>query len=150
LKLDVGVLQHLLEAVGDRGAVADQLGPLPGQVAQFADRPRRDEAGRQQAVLQKLGYPLGVLDVGLPPRHLLDVPGIDQQQLEAAFQEVIDRLPIDPGRFHRHMGHPLGGQPVGQVQQLGRRGAEASHVLIHPALGVDPPDAGHDGLLVYI
>ena len=38
---------------------ADQLGPLPGQVAQLADRRRRDEAGREQAVLEQLGDPLG-------------------------------------------------------------------------------------------
>ena len=58
-----------------RGTVADQARPLPGQVAQLADRRRRDEAGPQQAVLEQLGDPLGVLDVGLAARDLLDVAG---------------------------------------------------------------------------
>jgi hypothetical protein len=48
-------------------------------------------------VLEQLGDPLGVLDVGLAPRDVLDVAGVDQHQLEAAFQEVVDRLPIDAG-----------------------------------------------------
>ena len=74
----------LLDPVGHRRPVGDQLGPLPRQVAQLADRRGRHEAGREQAVLQQLGDPLGVLDVGLAARDLLDVVGVDQDQLEAA------------------------------------------------------------------
>ena len=106
-QLDVGVLQHLLDAVGHRGPVADQLGPLPRQVAQLADRRRRDEAGREQAVLEQLGDPLGVLDVGLAAGDLLDVLGVDQHHLEAALQQVEDRLPVDAGRFHGDVADAL-------------------------------------------
>jgi hypothetical protein len=52
------------------------------QVAQLADRLRRDEAGSQQTVLQQLGDPLAVGHVGLPSGDLLDVLGIDQHHLE--------------------------------------------------------------------
>jgi hypothetical protein len=36
-------------------------------------------------VLQALGDPGAVLDIGLAAGHLLDVLGVNQQQLEAAF-----------------------------------------------------------------
>jgi hypothetical protein len=39
-QLDVGIFRDLLEAVGHRGAVSDQSGPLPGQVGQLPDRGR--------------------------------------------------------------------------------------------------------------
>jgi hypothetical protein len=47
-------------------------------------------------VLQQFGQPGGVLDVGLAAGDLLDVVGIDQEDLQVAFQQVEDRLPVDP------------------------------------------------------
>ena len=55
---------------------------------------------------QQLGQPLGVADVALAPRHHLDVRGVDQQQREALLEQVPDRLPVDPGALHRHVGRP--------------------------------------------
>ena len=116
-QLDVGPLQHLLDAVGHRRLLGDELGPLPRQVAQLADRLRRHEAPGQEPVGQQLGDPLGVLDVGLAPRDLPHVAGVDQRQVEPPLQQVPDRLPVDAGRLHRGVGDPLGGEPVGQLQE---------------------------------
>src|SRR5437870_13910908 len=33
------------------------------------------------------------------------VPRVDQKQREPAFEDVPDRLPQHPGRFHRHVRH---------------------------------------------
>ena len=53
------------------GAVADQLEPGAGQVAQRPDLRRRHERRPQQAHLRQPGDPLGVEPVGLrPPRQL--------------------------------------------------------------------------------
>ena len=148
-QLDVGVLQHLLDPVGHRGPLADQLGPLPRQVAQLADRRRRDEAGREQAVLEQLGDPLGVLDVGLAAGDLLDVLGVDQDHLEAALQEVEDRLPVDA----RSIPWRRGVTPSASSQSAS---ASRSAVMVPKvrtcgadrAVGADAADAGDDGLLV--
>jgi hypothetical protein len=61
---------------------------------------------------QEIGDPLAVLDVGLAPRHLLDIARVHQQQLEAVLQQVEERLPKYSSRLHRHMRDGLGRQPV--------------------------------------
>jgi hypothetical protein len=136
--------------VGRRGPVGDQLGPLPGQVAELAHRRRRHEARREQAVLEQLGDPLGVLDVGLPPRHLLDVPGVDQHQVESTLEQVPDRLPGDAGGLHGEVADPPLGQPVGQLEEVGGHGGEGADLAGDLAAGPDRADAGDDGLLVDI
>src|SRR5512135_47818 len=87
-EFDVGVLQHLLDPVGDGGLLADQLGALAGQVPQLPGRSGWDEAGPQQAMLEELGDPLAVLDVGLATGDLFDVMGVDQDDREPRLQEV--------------------------------------------------------------
>ena len=56
------------------------------QVPQFPLGHRGDEAGAQQAMLQELGQPGGILDVRLAPGHGFDVLGIDQQHLARALR----------------------------------------------------------------
>ena len=50
---------------------------------------------------QQVGDPGAVLDIGLATWHRLDVLRIDQDDLEAAFQDVEDRPPIHAGRLAR-------------------------------------------------
>jgi len=92
--------------------------------------------------------PLGVLDVGLAAGDLLEALGVDQDDLEAAFQHVEDGLPIDARRFHGNVADALGLQPVGEGQQLGGHGAEGADLGGDDAVGAGAADAGHDGLLV--
>ena len=87
---------------------------------------RRHEAGLEQAVLEQLGDPLAVLHVGLAARHLLDVLGVDQHQLEPPLQQVPDRLPVHAGRSPWRRGDALLGQPVGQLDQLAGHGRRRS------------------------
>ena len=118
-ELDVGVLQHLLDAVGHARPLPDERLAVAGQVAQLADRLGRHEAGPQQAVLEQLAIHWRVLDVGLAAGHVLDVLGVDQQQLEAALQQVEDRLPVDAGRLHRDVGDA--GPGASRAGRAGRR-----------------------------
>jgi hypothetical protein len=87
---------------------------VAGQVAERADRLGRHQAAAQQAGLQQLAQPLRVLDVGLAPGDLLDVPGVDQHQLEAVLEHRPDRLPVDAGRLHRDL---LDGERLEPVPQ---------------------------------
>ena len=70
-----------------------------------------------------------VLDVGLAAGHLLDVLGVDQDDADVALQEVEDRLPVDAGRFHRHVRDAVAGQPVRQGQQVAGHGREGADLL---------------------
>jgi hypothetical protein len=54
-----------VEAVGVAGALLDQELPVAGEIPEFADRPGRDEAGPNEAALEELGDPGGVVDVRL-------------------------------------------------------------------------------------
>jgi hypothetical protein len=59
--------------------------------------------------------PLAVQDVGLLTGDVLELAGIDQVDLEAAFfQQLVDRNPVDAGGFHGHHVYLAGGQPGGQ------------------------------------
>ena len=51
----------------------------------------------------------------------------------AVRQQVPDRLPVHPGRFHHGMGAAAFGQPRAERQQAGRRGVEAAHLAPCPA-----------------
>jgi hypothetical protein len=88
-----------------------------------------DEAGAQQAMAQQVGDPLGVFDVGLAPWDRLDVLRIDDQHLEAAFQQVVDRLPKHSRGFHCHLGAARRCQPIAERQQIVRHRAERADLL---------------------
>jgi hypothetical protein len=54
----------------------------------LTDALRRHERRTQQPVLEQLGDPLGVLDVGLPPRDGLHVRGVEQPHVHDLLQPV--------------------------------------------------------------
>lgn len=72
-QLDIGVLEHRLEAVGQARALLDQVRAIARQVAQVALRRRGDEAAADQPVAQQVGNPLRVFHLRLPPRDGLNV-----------------------------------------------------------------------------
>lgn len=80
------------------------------------DLRRGDERPPQQAALEQLGQPFGILDVGLATGQVPEVGRVDQQQLEpGSFEDVPYRAPIDAGGLHRHLGDALANQPVAQL-----------------------------------
>ena len=88
------------------------------------------EAGPQQPHAVKLPQPLAVLNVALAPAHVVHVTGVDQQHFEAALlEDLVERDPVDPGRFHRYRLDPALRQPVRQPIKLGGEGAELAHRL---------------------
>src|SRR4051812_28110391 len=100
------------------------LRPLSRQVAQVADRLHGHETGLEQAMLQQLSDPLTVLHVGLTSWHLLNVLRVNKDYVHVAFEEVEDWLPVDARRFHGHERDLIRSQPVEQLQQVRRGGAE--------------------------
>ena len=62
----------------------------------------RNEPRSKPATVQHL-QPLAIDHVGLSPRHMAQLPRIDQDRLDAPFfQQLIERNPVHTGRFHRH------------------------------------------------
>ena len=148
-ELEVGVLQHLLDALDVRGALAHELLARARQRAQLLHRRRRHEAGADQAVGQQIGQPHRVVDVGLAPGHVLHVRGVGQHQLEVAFEHMPHRLPVHAGGLHRDVLDAEGVEPVGQLQQARGGGGKGAHFLQRRAVAGDA-HAGHDRLLVHV
>jgi len=68
---------------------------------------------------QKIGQPGGVIDVGLAPRHVLDMRRIRQHQGKIAIaQDMPHRFPVDAGRLHRDVRASRRGKPVRQGEQI--------------------------------
>ena len=121
-QLDQGAFQELFQPLPFAGAVADQLQPGAGQVAQRADLRRRHEAGPQQAHLGQPGDPLRVQPVGLgPPGQLPGVRRVDQLDGQPrGLQQVVPDPPVIGRRLHDRQLNPVGQQPPGQRQDLPR------------------------------
>ena len=148
-QLQVGILEHLLDAQRVLGDFADQLLPRARQIAEFVDRRGRHKAAANQPVGQQVGNPHGIVHVGLATRHAADVQRVRQDELELPVQHVPDRLPVDAGRLHRDMRAPVRREPVRQRQQIAGRRAERAHLLLDRRPGRDAC-AGDDGLLMHV
>ena len=113
----------IASAEASPSAVAQQLAQLP-------QRPGRHEALGDQAVPHQIGDPLGILHVGLAPRHVADVPGVADDQLEMPLQDGIDRAPVDARALHPNVRHSRCPQPVPQRFEVPRHGAKRPHLLV--------------------
>jgi hypothetical protein len=65
-----------------------QLAAIPQQLAQIAERRRRDEALGDQAVPDQIGDPHGILHIALAAGHIADVAGVADDQIEMPFQDA--------------------------------------------------------------
>ena len=149
-QLDPGVLEHLFQP-GDLGGPDVDLGlAVARQLPQLADRRRRHEAGPHHAVRGHVGQPLGIGHVRLAARDVLDVMRVAQPQLEAAFERVVDRLPVHPGRLHRGQADLALRQPAGHRGQPAGRGAEPRLLGLHAAARSRPAHAHRDLVPVHI
>ena len=132
VELDAGVLERLVQPVGLALALGDLRLAIAGQRPQPPLRLGRHEAAAQQPGLHQLAQPLRVADVGLAARHVLDVAGVAQRQLEVVLEHVPDRLPIDAGGLHRHVRDRVRGQPVAQRDQALHGGRELGQMRLAP------------------
>ena len=131
VELDVHLGQRLLHVQDAAGAVPGQPPHLACVGAQRANLVARTERSPQQAVGHQLPDPLAVQHVALAPADLLRHARRHEHHLEArALQRLVDRYPVDRGRFHRHLGHPARRQPRRHLLQIAGKGAERTHRLL--------------------
>ena len=90
-QLDVGGLQQLQEPVAFGRLALHQLAAVAQQLAQFPQRPGRHEALGDLS--HQIGDPLGILHIGLAPRHVADVPGVADDQFEMPLQDGMTGRP---------------------------------------------------------
>lgn len=104
-----------------------QLAAVAGQIAQRADRRRRNEAGSDQAVAGEIADPLTVPDVRLASRHVADAMRIAHDDLETIFQHGVYRTPVNPGALEGDQRAAALRQPRTQLLQVVVHCAEAAH-----------------------
>ena len=107
VQLDVGLFERLLDPLDMAGLLAAQLLAGTQQRTQLLDRPRPERSspgsGRRPTDRQSTSH-RSRRSCG---RNILDVGRIGHDQFERAIaQDVPHRLPVDPGRLHRHVGAP--------------------------------------------
>jgi hypothetical protein len=79
-------------------------------------------------MLVELLEPMGIIDVALPSRNVLDVGRIDQKYFEpTSLQKLIHRNPLHTGRFHRDSRHPNLDEPIGEPMQIAREASKDTH-----------------------
>jgi hypothetical protein len=147
-QLDPGILQHLVQPLDLAGALGQQRLAVAGQVPQLPDGFGWDERRADQPVLDQLADPHRVGHVGLAAGDVLEVLGVQQPHLEVVLQQVVHRLPIDPGRLHADHGNPEAGQPVAQQHQPRGRGPKRPGLGSASALVARHPHRGGDRCLV--
>jgi hypothetical protein len=150
VEFDVGLFESLLNPLDMAGLLARQLLAGTQQRPQLLDLLFRNEAGPDQPATHEIGDPHGIVHVGLAAGDILDVRRIGHDQLERPLaQDIPHRFPIDPGRFHRHLGTPALRQPAQQRLKTGCRRVECP--ALPGCLAANHyPYAGDDRLLVHI
>lgn len=77
--------------------LADELFARARQIPPRLDGRRRHEAAADQPVRQQVGDPRRIVDIRLAPRHVADVLGIGEHELDLPLQQMPDRFPVPPG-----------------------------------------------------
>jgi hypothetical protein len=99
---------------------------------------------------QQLGDPGRIPFVRLFARAATQFMRIADEHLDRTSEHMIDRLPIDPGAFHRDHRAVLFHEPVGQGQErrIGRRKLAPS--LLHLTVGIHATQTRRERVLVDI
>jgi hypothetical protein len=95
-------------------------------------------------MVDQLADPLGIPYVGLTPRDVSQMLGVQEPQLELDLEHVVDLLPVNPRRFHADQLDLEGGQSVSQPEQILGRGGGLSDLLVVCAPLPGDSDAGCD------
>ena len=140
-QLDPRVLQGLLDALDLAAAFLDLRFAVADQVAQLAQRAGRHEARADEAVLDQLAAPLGVLDIALAAGDVTQMSSIEKLALELVLEQVEHGPPVHAGGLHPDDGDRVAAQPVGE--RVKPRGGRAELAVFLPAAAVAVRDATH-------
>ena len=149
-QLDVGRLQELQEPVALGRLALHQLAAIAQQLAQFALRSRRNEALGNQPMADQIGDPLGTLHIGPATRHVTDMPGIADDEVEMPFQQGIDWAPVNAGALDADLLDRKLLQSVPQRFQIARHRPKGPERLLQPLARSTDQDAGNDRLLMHV
>lgn len=148
-ELEVGVFEHLLDALDVGAPIAHELLSGARERAQLLHGHRWHETRADQAVGKQVGQPHRVVDVGLAPGHVLDLCGVGPHQLKVAVEHMPHGLPVHAGGLHGNVLGAQGFEPVGQLKQARCGGGKGTNFLLQWAV-TGHSRTRHHGLLVHV
>src|SRR5438309_782863 len=105
--MDIHLIEGLLHVLNLRPTALRQIVPVSHERAQPTDVITRTERTTEQTVAMQPLQPLAILAVALAPRHMPNVPGVDQKHFQSRRFELLKEWnPIDRRRFHHHRFSP--------------------------------------------
>ena len=128
VELHVHLQQRLLHVLDCRRGGLNQPLAVPHESPQRRDLLTGPEAAAEQAVLMESLDPLRIADIRFPAGNVPDVPRVDEQHLDPARLEDLERRdPVDARGFHRHRRDPRLREPIGHAVQIAGKALEAPH-----------------------
>src|SRR6266487_3811992 len=98
-------------------------------------------------MLQQIGKPLGVFDIGFASWHRFQMLGIGDNQLTEAEQTLIHWSPIHPRTFHGDVGATSLDEPVAHADQFTRGSAEGTHFFVAQSRFDETEASDHQALM---
>src|SRR5207253_301303 len=106
-----------------------EIGHLALEGSQPGDGLDRAERAPKKPAAMKQLEPLTVAEVGLPPRYVVKLAGIDENDLyPPRLEQLVDGDPVYRRALHGYRLHALFGEPVGELIQLVCRRPEHPNV----------------------
>jgi hypothetical protein len=119
VELQIHLNERLLHPLNTGARRLDEGIPVTQVTAQRCDVTGGPEAPAKQTDAVKFLKPLGVGDVTLAARHVLDVPRVHEEHLEpAGFQDLEYRDPVHPGRLHGDRRDATCNEPISQPVEI--------------------------------
>jgi len=130
VSFDVSRLEELMSSPFEISQTLHVGSSQPCEFSPLPDFSGWNEASFEKPVTQKTGQPLAVANIGLPPRDILYVSGIDQDDLHVAFEHIVNGAPVDPRALHSHNWAIMLAEPVSHSDEIIGEGPEFLH--LHP------------------
>ena len=140
-EFDVHQLEGLLDVLDMSGAIFDENVPLADESPEGADLWGGDERAAEEAVGVELLDPLAIEDIGLLAGDILDVSGIDDEDLKTVlFEDFEGRDPVDAGGFHSNGGDLGFFEPVSEGMEIGGESGKLPDGSVETAFGDSGPN----------
>jgi len=123
---------------------------IPAQVPPPAHLLWWNEPSFEHPYAQQSRDPLAVGHIGLATGQIPDMARIDQDDVEASFQDVMDRAPINTRALHRDDGTVMCQQPLPQTYQVVGEGSKDLKLRNVFTAGIRGNQTGVDRLFVNV
>ena len=156
MNLNVHLIERLLHPLDAPRTLGHKIRQLALKGSEPSNRLARAKGSAKKTAAMEQLEPLTIAEVGLAPRHVVELPRVDQHDLDPPrLEQLVDRDPVDvacsPWPPTRHLvrstsprDHSVGRS---SSQRLARSGVpSSSRRTAHPVLRAAHVDTGNHGL----